>query len=620
MATRDRVNVSVLAPLGGALVMAAVSAALAAQEPMRAPAGADDPSARVARISYVLGNVSFQPSGDSGWSLATVNYPVTTGDRIFADRGDRAELQVGQVTVRLSEGTDLTMTSLTDQLVQLGLTQGTLHVSIYRMAPDDSVEVDTPRGALTLQAEGEYRIDLPAGDDPMVVAVVRGDLQWTAGGVAQTLRGGQAIQLSGIDPIQVSSISLPAKDDFDRWSADRDRRVSASPSAQYVSRDIPGYEDLDDYGAWQTDAQYGPVWYPAGVRADWVPYRYGRWVWIEPWGWTWVENERWGYAPFHYGRWVNVGARWGWLPGPVEVRSYYAPALVVFVGGSSFSAGVSAWFPLGPGEPYYPWYHHGDDYGRRVNVTNIRNVTDINRINDATYINRITYRNRQEATTAVPTTIFQSGQVVGRRAIPVDRQASLGTVIMPHPIAMPSPRAAAGGVPAEGGPKMRRPDWVAAPAPRPAPPVTRGQPLVVPRSVPAPQPEQPLRGNRPGMEPRSVPAPQPVPPVSRYQPPAVPENVPAPAPVLITRRAPPPQDPPFPQRQRAMQPDAGRPLEPQQMQNLRSGQPAGPRRDPEYPPHPAPAARAAPPARQASPAAKPAQQQPARKGERKPGP
>jgi hypothetical protein len=96
----------------------------------------------------------------------------------------------------------------------------------------------------------------------------------------------------------------------------------------------------------------------------------------------------------------------------------------------------------------------------------------------------------------------------------------------------------------------------------------------------------------------------------------VPRSVPAPAPgkepPLITRRVPPPQDPPFQQRQKAMQPDAGRPLEPQQIENLRAGKPAGPRRDPEYPPHPAPAARAAPKA-QPTPSPQP------KGGRRRPG-
>ena len=145
----------------------------------------------------------------------------------------------------------------------------------------------------------------------MIITAVHGSLEWTAGGVAQTLKDGQTIQVSGINPIQVTSLALAVPDDFDRWCDGRDNRASASPSAQYVSRDIPGYDDLDDYGYWRVEAAYGPVWYPTAVPAGWVPYRYGHWVWIEPWGWTWVEHERWGYAPFHYGRWVAVAGRWG---------------------------------------------------------------------------------------------------------------------------------------------------------------------------------------------------------------------------------------------------------------------------------------------------------------------
>ncbi|MGA2382657.1 MAG: DUF6600 domain-containing protein [Gemmatimonadales bacterium] len=540
--------------------LSVLAGAVLAQQPT--PAAAGDPPARVARVSYILGTVSLQPSGDTGWSLATVNYPMTTGDRIYTDNGARSELQIGLVAARVAEGTDLTVTNLTDQLVQLGLTQGMLEVSIYRLDPGDSVEVDTPRGALALLAPGNYRIDNPPGDEATVVAVGHGSLQWTAGGVAQVVQEGQAIRVTGINPIQVASIPLPSSDAFDQWSAGRDRSISASPSAQYVSRDVPGYEDLDANGSWSVEADYGPVWYPTAVPAGWVPYRIGHWVWIEPWGWTWVEHESWGYAPFHYGRWVNVGARWGWIPGPVNVRPYYAPALVVFLGGSSFQVGVQAWFPLGPSEPYYPWYHHDDEYRRRINVTNIPNFRDVAHVNDVTYINRIQYRNRAVATTAVATAAFQNGQPVGRRVIPVDRNALGRAAILPHPIALPARTAASGGVPSPGVPRTRRPEWVNAPVPRPATPLSRNQPLVVQRNAPAP-------GRTP---------------------------------TLITRRAPPPQQPAFHVRQQAMQPDAGRPLEPQQIQNLQSGKPAGPRRDREYPPH----AVAAPPPQRPAPAAQPA--------------
>ena len=48
---------------------------------------------------------------------------------------------------------------------------------------------------------------------------------------------------------------------------------------------------------------------------------------------------------------------------------------MVFVGGGSFAVGVQAWFPLGPGEPYYPWYHHDVEYRRHINDAVIRGVS-----------------------------------------------------------------------------------------------------------------------------------------------------------------------------------------------------------------------------------------------------
>ncbi|HYL08915.1 MAG TPA: DUF6600 domain-containing protein, partial [Candidatus Udaeobacter sp.] len=314
-----------------------------------------DPPARVARISYLKGSVSFQVVGDTGWSDATLNYPATTGDRLYTDQDSRAELQLGRYAVRLSESTDLTLTDLTDDFMQLGLAQGTIRVSVYRLPSDDSIEVDTPNGTLSLLEAGEYWVAI-AGDSATVVSVDRGRLEVSAGDVRQVVQRGQAVRLSGTAPVEVADVAAPPPDDFDEWSATRDHRLSASRSAQYVSPDIAGYDDLDDAGSWQVDLDYGPVWYPAGVPAGWVPYRYGHWVWVEPWGWTWVEDEPWGFAPFHYGRWVYVGAAWGWLPGPVVVLPCYGPALVVFLDGSPFgyAGGAEAWFPLGPGEPYFP--------------------------------------------------------------------------------------------------------------------------------------------------------------------------------------------------------------------------------------------------------------------------
>ncbi len=162
----------------------------------------------------------------------------------------------------------------------------------------------------------------------------------------------------------------PGFDDFEDWCQSRDQRENGAVSAKYVSRDVDGYYDLDDYGSWQSDSDYGEIWVPSGVAVGWSPYQVGHWVFIEPWGWTWVDSEPWGWAPFHYGRWAYVGDHWGWVPGPIVVRPVYAPAVVGFVGGGgfgfsvAFGGGVSGvgWFPLGPRDVFVPGYHCSPRY------------------------------------------------------------------------------------------------------------------------------------------------------------------------------------------------------------------------------------------------------------------
>ena len=513
---------------------------------------ADNPPDRVARISFLHGNVSFLRGGVNQWSQAALNFPVTTGDRIYTDKGARAELQAGAYSVRVSDSSDLTVTNLSNQTIQLGLGQGTIKITVHQLLPGDAVEVDTPNAALTLLAQGTYRVETDPSGGSTVAAVYSGSLQVTGGAVSQTVQSGQAVKLTGQNPVQVESIPLPHPDSFDKWCEERDRRLASSKSLQYVSSGIPGYADLDDYGRWEVAAEYGPVWYPAGVAVDWVPYRFGRWVWVGPWGWTWVEDEPWGFCQFHYGRWVHIGVAWGWLPGPIVIRPVYAPALVAFVGGPSLSVsigiggGVAAWFPLGPGEPFFPWYHYRPEYLSEVNITNIRNVTNITNIINVTNINNVHYAYRTVAATAVPANVFSSGQRVASHVVRLAPEQLARAPVVPHPGVNPTLRAALPGRPV-------------------APPPVRAERFVTAartaRTIP-------VKGSA-------------VPGANRVAPP----------PRFVTRSAPPPPRVPFALEQRAMIPHPGRPLEPQQLENLRARRPVGPMLDREFPPHMAPPGR-----------------------------
>jgi len=133
-----------------------------------------------------------------------------------------------------------------------------------------------------------------------------------------------------------------------------------------MSRDMTGYTDLDGYGNWQSDPDYGSVWYPP-VDAAWAPYSQGCWIWVAPWGWTWVDNAPWGFVPFHYGRWVHVRLGWAWSPGQLTVRPVFAPALVAWGTGPDFRI---TWVALGYNELYRPSRPVSSAYLRRVNVSN----------------------------------------------------------------------------------------------------------------------------------------------------------------------------------------------------------------------------------------------------------
>src|SRR5678815_1834919 len=347
----------------------------------------NDPPGRVARLSYLNGAVSFTPAGEENWVQAQLNRPVVTGDRLWVDADAHAELSLGPAIVRLDRGSSFDFLNLDDQYAQMELTQGTLSLDVNRLHGNETYEVDTPTIAFIATRAGDYRINVEPNGGTVVTAWRGGGDAIGEGGKRVTIEEGQSVRFndSQLNDLQVTRIdngigprngiglsnAIVANDEFDNFVSERRQRYT-SASHQYVSEDVVGYEDLDQYGTWEAAPQYGHVWYPRQVAADWAPYHDGHWAWIDPWGWTWVDNAPWGYAPSHYGRWAYVGSRWGWVPGPVNVAPVYAPAFVAFVGGGGLSVGFSVggpvgWFALGPSDVYFPSYRCGQDYFGRIN-------------------------------------------------------------------------------------------------------------------------------------------------------------------------------------------------------------------------------------------------------------
>ena len=192
------------------LPLALLLALQAPAPPQATPSDSGDPPGRVARLSVREGRVSFQPSGDTAagsWSNATINYILTSGDRLYADRDSRAELQAGDVTLRLGAATDLTIANLTDDFLQASMSSGTLRVTVYDLSNGDSVEVDTPNGAFLLREPGAYRVDVSDADSTTIITVDSGAAEVMAGAVSQVVHSGGALQLSGEDPIRVASLA-----------------------------------------------------------------------------------------------------------------------------------------------------------------------------------------------------------------------------------------------------------------------------------------------------------------------------------------------------------------------------------------------------------------------------
>jgi hypothetical protein len=380
----------------------------------------NDPPSRVARLSFLDGNVSFQPSGTEDWAAAAKNRPVTIGDKLWTDQDSRAELQAGQAALHLGSMTALSFLNLDENITQIRIAEGAMNFRVRELREGDLYEVDTPNLAFTVKEAGVFRIDVNENGDGTRITVIRGEGEVTAGDKTYDVHAGEQAEFNGVDNPEYHTAQAPAPDDLDHWASDRDLKEEHSASAQYVSRDVPGYSDLDDNGTWREEPEYGHVWYPNTVEAGWAPYSYGYWNWVGPWGWTWVDYAPWGFAPYHYGRWAYVGGAWGWCPGPIFARPFYGPAFVGFIGGGvgfgfggGFGGGIG-WFPLGFREPFHPWYRTSGNYFRNVNIRNTR-INNINSFNNSNHNNfNYRYAHNASAVTAASRNTFVNGQAVNR--------------------------------------------------------------------------------------------------------------------------------------------------------------------------------------------------------------
>ncbi|MBX3618444.1 MAG: hypothetical protein KF891_00415 [Rhizobacter sp.] len=451
---------------------------LAALLAMPAHAADDvDPPGRVGRLAELNGQVWLYAPDSNEWIEAVRNRPVTTGDRLSTEADGRAEVRIGSTVLRLAPGSELEVLQLDDDHVSLQLHGGSVSARLRTREAADEFSLRTDEGRFRTEQAGRYRFDRV--DDTSSATVQDGQALYESEGTELAVQPGQRIEFWKDRGVPQYSITEPRRDDFSNWVASLDARDARGVSTRYVSPEMTGVEDLDRYGRWEPQTEYGAVWIPRTVVAGWAPYRMGHWAWVRPWGWTWVDDAPWGFAPFHYGRWVWYRNAWCWAPGRYVARPVYAPALVAWVGGSNVSVSVTVgsaptvgWFPLGPREVYVPGYHVSPRYVRNVNVTHVTNITNVTTIinNPGKVMAGTRYVNRglPNAVTVVPSQVVERRQPVAPAFRPVnDRmlrdirrerpRAEAPVVAPPRPVVgarpVSDPRTARPGVPRFGRPE-----------------------------------------------------------------------------------------------------------------------------------------------------------------------
>jgi hypothetical protein len=349
----------------------AKTAVLLAFSTLTALAVAADPPARVGRVALTQGQVTIGSDVGAEMMAAQVNWPVTSGNTITTTAGSRTEVRIGSTSIRLDGDSSLEVLQLDDDALRLRLDYGSASVRVINPDVLSGFELETPQARVRLQQPGRVRVDAERVRDTTAVSVFDGVALVEDADTQLTLRAGRRAEVADGDVRTLAAV----RDDFDEWSLRRDRYEDNAASARYVTSEMTGYEDLDRYGSWREDPEYGPLWIPT-VASTWVPYRDGSWTWVDPWGWTWVDNSPWGYAPFHYGRWVHVHNRWAWAPGRHHDHLVWAPALVGWIGGDGWNVvfrdrhhprPAAGWYPLTPHDRYVPTWHAPDNHLRWLN-------------------------------------------------------------------------------------------------------------------------------------------------------------------------------------------------------------------------------------------------------------
>jgi len=301
-------------------------------------------------------------AGAGSPSRVTNNWPIAPGDVVRSEKASRTELDFGDVLLQLEASSELEIDALETATTEVQLTTGIARLDI-RDSVKETIRLQLANARIQISAPGAYRIEVAQNGDAWMT-VRQGQAKIITDLAVFDQRSDEEVAIAREGTFSLAR--APPKENPDSREA-RSRDIEGMRSVEHVRPSLAGSRDLNDYGVWRWIPEFGMAWEPTRVARDWAPYRFGQWIWKSPWGWTWVDDAPWGFAPFHFGRWAYIGAHWMWVPGPRQVPAAYAPALVRWVRPSREHDSVG-WYPLAPGEEYIPPYAASDSYKRSVNL------------------------------------------------------------------------------------------------------------------------------------------------------------------------------------------------------------------------------------------------------------
>lgn len=315
----------------------------------------------VLRVREAKGSAWFNAGSERRWEDVYENMPLTEGYSILTGNSGFVDVELDSETfIRLAEGSELRLVSVRDGRVVIRYGEGSIYASrLSDRVPGHIIFELGIHGTIHFSGQGALRIDEEPGG--IVTIAVR------EGSGTIVTRGEEFLVLEGDmarfgDGLEISGAF--GKDSWDDFNENRDNDVLAYAEGGYIEDCVPGRYDVDRYGEWVDTPVYGRAWRPHVAVAGWSPFLYGRWMFLSPFGWTWVSFEPWGWITYHYGSWVTT-SRYGWVWVPsVSYRVWYPARARIIVERES-----ARWVPLRPGERFDKNHSvwHDRKHGRIIN-------------------------------------------------------------------------------------------------------------------------------------------------------------------------------------------------------------------------------------------------------------